>query len=123
MPFLAAIETLPAPFTHQQTEVGAAVVAWLETTRADVDPRAVERLFARSGVSARSSLKPLDEVFVDASFAERNAIYQEAMIQTGIALSRKALAQAGLSNVDLVVSSSCTGFMIPVTLLAAETAT
>jgi len=113
LPFLAAIETLPAPFPHQQTEVGAAVVAWLETTRADVDPRAVERLFARSGVGARSSLKPLDEVFRDATFAERNTIYQEAMIQTGIALSRKALDRAGLANVDLLVSSSCTGFMIP----------
>lgn len=113
MTLLAAIETLSAPFAHRQTEVAAAVVAWLETMRADVDPRAVERLFARSGVDARSSLKPLPEVFVDATFADRNAIYQAAVIETGISLSRKALARAGLGNVDLLVSSSCTGFMIP----------
>ncbi len=113
MPFLAAIETQPAPFTHTQGEVAAAVLAWLEATRAEVDPRAVERLFSRSGVGRRSSLRSLSEVFVDATFAERNVIYQDAMIQAGIALSRRALTRAGLTNVDLLVSSSCTGFMIP----------
>ena len=113
LPFLATIETLSAPFKHEQGEVASAVLAWLETTGADVDPRAVERLFSRAGVSGRSSLKPLREVFVDGTFAERNAVYQEAMIETGIALSRSALARAGLKNVDLVVSTSCTGFMIP----------
>lgn len=113
MPFLATIETRPAPFRHHQAEVTSAVLAWLETTGADVDPRAVERLFLRSGVSERSSLKPLGEVFVDATFAERNALYQEAMIQTGVALARSALSRSGLTQVDLVVSSSCTGFMIP----------
>ncbi len=113
MPFLAAIETLSAPFRYQQSEVTKGVLAWLETTGAHVDPRAVERLFSRAGVEARSSLQPLDEVFKDATFAERNAIYQEAMIRTGIELSRVAMSSAGLDAIDLLVSSSCTGFMIP----------
>lgn len=91
----------------------SAVLGWLQTTGAGVDPRAVERLFLRSGVSERSSLKPLGEVFVDATFAERNALYQEAMIQSGVSLARSALSRSGLSQVDLLVSSSCTGFMIP----------
>ena len=113
MPFLAAIETLPAPFRHQQSEVTREVLAWLEATGANVDPRAVERLFSRSGVSSRASLKPLDEVFVDASFAERNAVYQEAMVRMSIDLTRAALSRARLKTVDILVSSSCTGFMIP----------
>jgi len=111
--FLAAIETRPAPFKHQQSEVTAEVLAWLESTGASVDPRAVERLFSRAGVEARSSLKPLDQVFVDATFAERNAVYQEAMIRTGIDLTRSVLTLAGLDAIDILVSSSCTGFMIP----------
>ena len=113
MSFLAAIETLPAPFRHQQSEVTAEVLAWLSSTGAGVDPRAVERLFSRAGVDSRSSLKPLGEVFVDATFAERNAVYQEAMIRTGIELTRRALSSAGLDAIDILVSSSCTGFMIP----------
>lgn len=78
-----------------------------------MDPRAVERLFSRAGVAARSSLKPLDEVFTDATFAERNATYRAAMIETGIALARSTLARTALSEIDILVSSSCTGFMIP----------
>ena len=113
MPFLATIETLPAPFKHQQSEVTAGVLAWLKAAASDVDPRAVERLFARAGVSTRSSLKPLDEVFVDATFAERNAIYQEAMVRSGIEIARRALAASRVARIDMLVSSSCTGFMIP----------
>ncbi|MBX7185215.1 MAG: hypothetical protein K1Y01_08745 [Vicinamibacteria bacterium] len=113
MPLLAAIETLPAPFRHQQSEVTAEVLAWLSSAGPDVDPRAVERLFSRAGVDSRSSLKPLGEVFVDATFAERNAVYQEAVVRTGIELSRSALSRADLSSIDILVSSSCTGFMIP----------
>lgn len=113
MSFLAAIETLPAPFRYQQSEVTAEVLAWLESTGASVDPRAVERLFSRAGVERRSSLRPLSEVFVDATFAERNAVYQEAMIRAGIDLTRSALSRAGLDAIDILVSSSCTGFMIP----------
>jgi alkylresorcinol/alkylpyrone synthase len=111
--FLAALETLPAPFRYSQADVTAQVLAWLARINAGVEPRAVERLFSRSGVSTRSSLKPLPEVFVDATFAERNSTYQNAMIATGIDLARSALASAGLSSVDVLVSSSCTGFMIP----------
>ncbi len=113
LPFLATIETLPAPFRHQQTDVIAGVVAWLKQAGGEADPRAVERLFSRAGVSGRSSLKPLDEVFTEATFAQRNEIYREAMIDTGIALARSTLAKAGLSGVDILVSSSCTGLMIP----------
>lgn len=89
------------------------MVAWLNQAEGGADPRAVERLFSRAGVAHRASLRPLSEVFVDASYAARNAVYREAMIETSIALARRALARAGLSQVDLIVSSSCTGFMIP----------
>jgi len=113
LPFLAAIETLRAPFEYQQSEVTAGILAWLEATGADIDPRAVERLFSRAGVTTRGSLRPLREALVDATFAERNAVYQEAMIASGIGLTRAALTRAGLTGVDILVSSSCTGFMIP----------
>ena len=113
MSFLAAIETLPAPFKHSQAEVTAEVLAWLARINADVEPRAVERLFSRTGVSTRSSLRPLQEVFSEETFARRNAVYREAMIRIGIDLAGSALTRARLAGIDLLVSSSCTGFMIP----------
>lgn len=111
--FLAALETLCPAFDYPQSEVTAEVLAWLQASGASVDPRAVERLFSRAGVSRRASLRPLREVFVDETFAQRNVLYREAMIASGISLSRAALGRAGLAGVDILVSSSCTGFMIP----------
>lgn len=113
MSFLAAIETLPAPFRHQQSEVTSALLAWLKSTNAEVEPRAIERLFSRAGVNTRSSLKPLSEIFVDETFVARNRVYQEAMIRFGIELTRRVLSRSGLERIDILVSSSCTGFMIP----------
>ncbi len=89
------------------------MLAWLESVGAGSDTRAVERLFSRAGVERRASLQPLREVFRDDAFANRNAVYREAMIETGIALSRRTLAKAGMPQIGLIVSSSCTGFMIP----------
>ncbi len=113
MPFLAAIETVPAPFAYPQSEVANGVLSWLRSLEATADPRAVERLFARAGVQRRASLRPLSEVFLEATFAQRNAVYQQAMIETGVSLARAALQRAGLDGIDAIVSSSCTGFMIP----------
>ncbi|MEO5763484.1 MAG: 3-oxoacyl-[acyl-carrier-protein] synthase III C-terminal domain-containing protein [Vicinamibacteria bacterium] len=113
MPSLTAIETRSASFKHHQSDVTAGVLRWLGEIGADVDPRTVERLFSRAGVENRASLTSLDQVFADVSFADRNRLYQNAMIEAGIALSKAAITAAGVSNVDLIVSSSCTGFMIP----------
>jgi alkylresorcinol/alkylpyrone synthase len=113
LPFLATIKTRPAPFLYTQNEVTAGVLAWLRRTGAAVEPQVVERLFSRAGVSTRASLRPLDEVFNDATFAERNSIYREAMIGVGTELARSAMGRIGLAAVELIVSSSCTGFMIP----------
>ena len=113
MTFLATIETLPAPYRYRQEAVIDAVNAWLGKSDASVDPKTVRRLFERAGVSERGSLRPLDAVFSDATFAERNALYRTAMIETGVSVGRNVLDTSGVSRVDLIVSSSCTGFMIP----------
>ena len=113
MAFLVAIEAEPAAFRHTQDEVAAATIDWLRQANAAVDPRSVERLFSRAGVEARAAGTPLADVFRNATFAERNAVYHRAMVESGVSIARATLQAAGLQNVDLIVSSSCTGFMIP----------
>jgi alkylresorcinol/alkylpyrone synthase len=113
LPKLLGIEAAPSRFHHSQDDVIRGVLAWLAGIGAESQSRAVERLFERSGVGARSSFLPLAEVFADRTFAERNETYQKAMIETGIAVASRALERFELRNVDAIVSSSCTGFMIP----------
>lgn len=64
-------------------------------------------------MDSRSSVSPLALAFADATFAERNRTYQQSMIEAGIRISRTTLKSAAVGNVDAIVSSSCTGFMIP----------
>ncbi len=113
MSLLLSIDVQPAAFLHLQEEVTAATLAWLQRGGAPADPRAVERLFGRAGVAARSSALPLSDVFTEDTFAGRNRVYRRSMIEAGIRISRAALVSARIDSVDIIVSSSCTGFMIP----------
>ena len=63
----------------------------------------------------RASVVPIEEVFRPRDFEAQNDLYIEIARTAGIDLARRALAAAELApaQVDLVVSVSCTGFMIP----------
>ncbi len=58
---------------------------------------------------------PIEEVFAPRGFEAKNDAYVHAAREAGICLARAALDAAGLapSEVSLIVSVSCTGFMIP----------
>ena len=113
MPRLIRIDTVTETHRYSQAEVLGAVRGWLNRLASDVDPRAIERLFSRSGVENRSSLRPIDEVFREESFAVRNELYRAAIVTRCTGLAELTRARAGLQSVGAIVSSSCTGFMIP----------
>ena len=112
MATLLAIERFIPPYQYAQEEVARYVDEWLAD---DAAARRLLSVYASSGVSSRASVVPIDEVFHPKSFEERNDRYRELAIQAGIELTRAALAQADIppSSIGLIVSVSCTGFMIP----------
>jgi alkylresorcinol/alkylpyrone synthase len=66
-------------------------------------------------VKTRRSVVPIEQVFAPGDFETQNDLFQEVVRTAGIDLARRALAAAALAprEIDLVVSISCTGFMIP----------
>ena len=58
---------------------------------------------------------PIEEVFHPRDFETQNQKYREIACRAGADVARRALAASGLapSEIGLVVSVSCTGFMIP----------
>jgi alkylresorcinol/alkylpyrone synthase len=58
---------------------------------------------------------PIEEVFQPQDFEHQNDRYRDIVRRAGIDVARRALEQAEVSarDVSLVVSVSCTGFMIP----------
>jgi alkylresorcinol/alkylpyrone synthase len=111
---LLSVERFLPPHRYDQRTVAAWVETWL---RESPDPNALRLLpvYEASGVAQRASVVPIEEVFFPGDFESQNDRYCSIAREAGIDVARRALSAAGLSpgDVGLVVSVSCTGFMIP----------
>jgi len=112
MATLLSIERFLPPFRYGQDVVTGWVRSWLEENGGSSHLLSV---YGSAGIKTRASVVPIDEVFFPADFETQNERYCEIARSAGVELARRALASAGLQpkDVDLVVSVSCTGFMIP----------
>ncbi|HET7747056.1 MAG TPA: type III polyketide synthase, partial [Vicinamibacteria bacterium] len=110
---LLAIERFLPPYRYDQEVVTEWVREWLAE-----DPASAARLlsvYATAGVKARASVVPIEQVFRPRDFEAQNDLYAETAKRVGVDLCREALRRAEIpaGDVGLVVSVSCTGFMIP----------
>ncbi|MBI4252132.1 MAG: type III polyketide synthase, partial [Candidatus Tectomicrobia bacterium] len=98
-------------YTQEETEPW--LRRWLEG-RGEARGRVLQ-MCRNSQVGARASAVPIEEVFRERSFEEKNNIYKEKAVELAGEAARRALEKAGVSpgEIDLIISVSCTGFMIP----------
>lgn len=77
--------------------------------------RKVLKIFENAGVDRRYSIMDAHEVFLNSSFEEKNDIYIKASIKLAESALKKALEKAHLqaSDIDYIITVSCTGIMIP----------
>lgn len=77
--------------------------------------RKVIKIFENAGVDRRYSIMDADEVFQATSFEEKNQRYVEGCLEIAEKALKNALEGAGLkaSQIDFIISVSCTGIMIP----------
>jgi predicted naringenin-chalcone synthase len=114
MPLLLALERYLPPYRYEQELVTGYVRTWLEESN-DTSARRLLSVYSSAGVKARASVVPIEEVFAPGDFETQNDRYGTIGREIAVDLARRALAAAGLeaSELGLVVSVSCTGFMIP----------
>jgi alkylresorcinol/alkylpyrone synthase len=115
MPTLLAVERYLPPFRYDQEIVTGWVRRWIEEYG---DPGSASRLlsvYAAAGVKTRASVVPIEEVFAPGDFETQNDRYRDIGRKVAVDLARRTLEVAGLGpgEIDLIVSVSCTGFMIP----------
>lgn len=113
-PALLAVERWIPPFRQDQDVVTEWVRRWLEEGKESAARRLLS-VYASAGVTSRSSVAPIEEVFAGHDFEHQNELYRTVACEAATGLAARALAAAGLGpgDVSLVVSVSCTGFMIP----------
>ena len=77
--------------------------------------RKVIKLFENAGVDRRYSIMDAEEVFLNTSFEEKNDIYSREVVKLAERSLVKALDKANLkpTDIDYIITVSCTGIMIP----------
>jgi predicted naringenin-chalcone synthase len=113
MSSIVATATRSAQFEYAQPKIKEHAVAWLNGSSGGL--QSALSAFDNGLVARRSSSLPLADVFRVRGLEESNDLYIERSIELATAVTEEALRNAGLraTDVDLFVSTSCTGFMIP----------
>jgi 1,3,6,8-tetrahydroxynaphthalene synthase len=75
----------------------------------------VQRILQNAGIERRYLAQTVEETVVDRGFGYRNNLFIENSKVLGEQAARAALDNAGLAakDIDLIITTSCTGFMIP----------
>lgn len=110
---LASAKALP-PFSRTTAEILPYMEEWLSGK----DKRFVDkamRIFKYAEVDTRYSIMDVDEVFRKTSFEEKNVHYSREMTKLAEQALLSALESAGLEpdDIDIIITTSCTGIMIP----------
>ena len=77
--------------------------------------RKVLKLFEGAGVDRRYSIMDAEEVFLNSSFEEKNEIFSREITNLAEQSLKKSLLKANLqpTEIDYIITVSCTGIMIP----------
>jgi alkylresorcinol/alkylpyrone synthase len=109
---VSTVTAVPA-FSASQEEVKARLRQVFDLPARRLD--AAMELFDHAGVERRYSVEPIDRLGVPRPLGDIQERYREHALGLGRKVAREALAQAGVTgaDIDLIVTTSCTGIMIP----------
>lgn len=107
-----------ASATPEHSENTEDIIKHVERWIANQDERTQKRfikVFKNARVSRRYSIMSIEEVFTTMTFEERNNIYMERGLDLCENVMLDALKKANLkaTDIDYIISTSCTGIMIP----------
>lgn len=109
---LRAALALPG-HSYSQAELSEVLQGWLHDRPALAGK--ARAILARAGVARRYTVQPAEWYLRHTSVAERTAVYRAEMVRLCEAAVVAALDASGVAaqDVGLIVSTSCTGIMIP----------
>lgn len=107
------VKQLPAYF-RTTAEILPLMEAWL-AGQDERFIRKVTKIFENAGVDKRYSIMRPEEVFTSTSFEQKNDIYVRECTKLAQQALEKALAKAAwkATDIDYLITVSCTGIMIP----------
>ena len=116
-PIIRGITTTLPPYKFDQSQAIAALRYWLSLTDspAELSIEKAVQVFENADVEQRHSVIPLEDFLTVRSFGEKNRLYMEQAQALGEEALRQVFEQCAIEpcEVDLFITTSCTGFMIP----------
>lgn len=111
---IVAVRTLLPPNQFGEMEVEEAFMRWL-APRPEAERIKAKRVLRNSGVRTRRSCLTMEQIFTPCSLTESSRRYRRNAIDLGVQLLGETLEAAGIRprDLDLLITTSCTGFMIP----------
>jgi predicted naringenin-chalcone synthase len=111
---IVAVRTLLPEHRVESAEVEPAFMRWL-ADRPEAERYRARKILRNCGVETRHSALSLEEIFTPCSLTESSRRYRHHAVRLGVKLLRETLAAAGIkpSELDILITTSCTGFMIP----------
>jgi len=113
-PKILTVATETPPHSASTDEIIEYVKKWIASQDKRTQDKFI-KVFKNARVSKRQSIMNIDEVFSEMTFEERNNIYIERGTDICEKVLKKALKKANLlpTDIDIIISVSCTGIMIP----------
>jgi predicted naringenin-chalcone synthase len=110
---LSVAKQLPK-YTRDTKDIIPFVKLWMQGQEKRFQ-RKVLKLFEGAGVDRRYSIMDAEEVFSNSSFEEKNNIYAREVTDLAEQSLKKSLKKASLqpTDIDYIITVSCTGIMIP----------
>lgn len=108
------VNTLLPEFTYTEEEAMAVYMKWV-SSQDDAFRRKAERIFKHTQIKAKHTIAPPEVLLAQRTFEETNNLYREKAIELGAKVLEQTLAKAGVrpEELDFLITTSCTGFMIP----------
>ena len=113
VPAIVSTVTAVPAFSATQAEVKARLRRVFDLPARRLD--AAMELFDHAAVERRYSVEPIDRLGVPRPLGDIQERYREHAFGLGRKVARQALAAAevGAADIDLIITTSCTGIMIP----------
>jgi alkylresorcinol/alkylpyrone synthase len=114
MKILSVVSVKPKHLYSTKEIIDAADRYWLQKQEPKNRSLAL-KIFHGAEISSRGSVIPLEQVFTHTSFQEKNDLYIEATKELAERALLTACEKIDLSpqKLDYLITTSCTGFMIP----------
>lgn len=113
-PSITCVRTLLPEYKYTAAEAMAAYDRWV-SGRPESFREKAHRIFEAAAIEEKHTLVPAETIFSRRSLAESNQAYEKGALRLGERLLRETLEEAGWNpeSLDLIVTTSCTGHMIP----------